>query len=141
MRLRQRLELTFLLLLVVPFVAVTILQVDRTINVMVSELELTGKLLIGQIFEHVRTDLQTSQPDPIAALRSDSLLAALLRSSLAFGPAVVYAGLETLDGKTISGLLLKEKRREEFRTCKRRSAQRQTKRPVFRRKKRPWRVS
>jgi signal transduction histidine kinase len=103
MRLRQRLELTFLLLLVVPFVAVTILQVDRTINVMVSELDQTGNLLIGQIFEHVRTDLNTSQPDPVAALRGDSLLAALLRSSLAFGPAVVYAGLETLDGKTIAG--------------------------------------
>jgi len=103
MRLRQRLELTFLLLLVVPFVAATILQVDRTINVMVSDLERTGNLLIGQIFEQLRSDLNGSQPDPFAALRADSLLTALLRSSLAFGPGVVYARLETLDGQTIAG--------------------------------------
>jgi signal transduction histidine kinase len=104
MRLRQRLGLAFLLLLVVPFVAVTILQVDRTINVMVSDLEWTGTLLIGQIFEQIRTDLNGARPDPVAALRADSLLTALVRSSLAFGPGVVYARLETLDGQTITGL-------------------------------------
>jgi signal transduction histidine kinase len=102
MRLRQRLELTFLLLLVVPFVAVTVLQVDRTISVMVSALERTGDLLIGQIFEHIRKELNGSQPDPVAALRADSLLAALLQSSFTFGPGVVYARLETLDGKVIA---------------------------------------
>jgi signal transduction histidine kinase len=104
MRLYRRLELGFLLLLVVPFVAVTILQVERTINVMVLDLEQTGDLLIGQIFEQVRTDLNQVQPDPVAALRADSLLAALLRSSLAFGPGVVYARLETPDGQPIAGL-------------------------------------
>jgi len=104
MRLRQRLELAFLLLLVVPFVAVTILQVDRTINVMVSDLERTGKLIIGQIFEQIRTDLKGAQPDPMAALRADPLLTALMRSSLAFGRGVVYARLETLDKQTIAGL-------------------------------------
>jgi len=87
----------------VPFVAVTILQVDRTINVMVADLEATGNLLIGQVFEQIRRDLNSSQPDPVAALRADSLLAALLRSWLAFGPGVVYARLETLDGQTIAG--------------------------------------
>jgi signal transduction histidine kinase len=103
MRLRQRLKLGFLLLLVVPFVAVTILQVDRTINMMVSDLEQTGGLLIGQIFEHIRTDLSGARPDPVAALRANSQLAALVRSSFAFGPGVVYARLETLDGQTIAG--------------------------------------
>ncbi|MBV8056255.1 MAG: hypothetical protein JO071_13555, partial [Deltaproteobacteria bacterium] len=103
MRLRQRLELGFLLLLVVPFVAVTILQVDRTINLMVLDLEQTGSLLIGQIFEQIRTDLNSARPDPIAALRADSLLMTLVQSSLAFGPGVVYARLETLDGQTIIG--------------------------------------
>jgi len=104
MRLRQRLELAFLLLLVVPFVAVTILQVDRTINVMVSDLEQTGNLIIGQIFEQIRTDLKGAQPDPMAALRADPLLTALVRSSLAFGRGVVYARLETLDKQTIAGM-------------------------------------
>src|SRR5215472_3977366 len=103
MRLRQRLELGFLLLLVVPFVAVTILQVDRTINVMVSDLEQTGGLLIGQIFEQIRTALNGARPDPVAALRADSLLTALMRSSLAFGRGVVYARLETLNRQTIAG--------------------------------------
>lgn len=104
MRLRQRLELGFLLLLVVPFVAVTILQVDRTINLMVSDLEQTGNLLIGQIFEQIRTDLNSARPDPMAALRADSQLTALMRSSLAFGRGVVYARLETLNEQTIAGL-------------------------------------
>ncbi|HJU10621.1 MAG TPA: PAS domain-containing protein, partial [Candidatus Binataceae bacterium] len=103
MRLRHRLELIFLLLLFVPFVAVTVLQVDRTINVMVWDLQQTGDLLIGQIFEQVRTGLNNPQPDPIAALRADPMLAGLLRSSLAFSPGVVYVRLETLDGAIISG--------------------------------------
>ncbi|MBV8771529.1 MAG: PAS domain-containing protein [Deltaproteobacteria bacterium] len=103
MRLRQRLELIFLLLLVVPFVAVTILQVDRNISVMVVDLERAGDLLIGQIFEQIRTDLNHSQADPIAALRTDAVLGRALGSSLAFGPGVVYARLETPDGQLISG--------------------------------------
>ncbi|MBV8361189.1 MAG: PAS domain-containing protein, partial [Deltaproteobacteria bacterium] len=104
MRLRQRLALGFLLLLVVPLVAVTILQVDRTISLMVSDLEQTGSLLIGQIYEQIRTDLNGAREDPLAALRADSLLTTLVRSSLVFGPGVVYARLETPDGKTIAGL-------------------------------------
>ena len=104
MRLRQRLELGLLLILVVPFVAVTILQVDRTINVMVSDLEGTGDLLIGQIFEEITLDLQSTKSDPIVALHADSSLSALMRSSSAFALGVVYVRLETLDGKTILGL-------------------------------------
>jgi signal transduction histidine kinase len=104
MRLRQRLGFTFLLLVVVPFVAATILQVDRTINVMVSDLERTGELLIGQIYEHIRTQLNGSQPDPVAALRADSLLVTLVHASLAFGQGVVYARLETLNGQTIASV-------------------------------------
>jgi signal transduction histidine kinase len=104
MRLRHRFELTFLLLLVVPFVAVTMLQVDRSISVMVSELEGTGKLLIGQIFEQIKFDLKSSPPDPVAALRADSPLAGLIGSSSAFALGVVYARLETPDGQTIVGL-------------------------------------
>jgi signal transduction histidine kinase len=104
MRLHRRLELGFLLLLVVPFVAVTILQVDRTINVMVSDLEGTGNLLIEQIFEQIKSDLKSVQPDPVAALRTDSSLTALIGSSSAFALGVVYARLETLNGQTIVGL-------------------------------------
>jgi signal transduction histidine kinase len=103
MRLRQRLELIFLLLLVLPFVAVTILQVDRNINVMVLDLERAGNLIIGSIFEHIRIDLKQSKSDPIAALRADALLEGALRSSWAFGPGVVYARLEMPDGQLISG--------------------------------------
>jgi signal transduction histidine kinase len=103
MRLRQRLALIFLLLLVVPFVAVTILQVDRTISVMVLDLDRTGKLIVGQIFEHIRTDLKNRQPDPIVQLRADPLLEGLLRASLAFGRGVVSARLETPQGELIAG--------------------------------------
>jgi signal transduction histidine kinase len=103
MRLRRRLELGFLLLLVVPFVAVTILQVGRTISVMVADLERTGDLLIGQIFEQIRSDLTGAQPDPIGVLRADRLLTGLMKSSLAFGPGVVYARLENIDGQVIAG--------------------------------------
>lgn len=103
MRLRQRLALIFLLLLVVPFVAVTILQVDRTISVMVLDLDRTGKLVVGQIFEHIRTDLRNPKPDPIAALRADPLLEGVMRASLAFGRGVVSARLETPQGELIAG--------------------------------------
>jgi signal transduction histidine kinase len=104
MRLRRRFELAFLLLLVVPFLAVTILQVDRTINVMVSDRELTGTLLIEQIFGQVSAALKSAQPDPLAALRADPSLDAFMVRSAAFAPGVVYARLETLDGKKVVGL-------------------------------------
>ncbi len=103
MRLRQRLEIIFLLLLVVPFVAVTVLQVDRTISVMVLDLQRTGDLVIGQIFEQIRADLNHPEQDPIAAMRADPLLKSFLGSSLAFAPGVVYARVETPDGHIISG--------------------------------------
>jgi signal transduction histidine kinase len=91
-----------LLLVVVPFVAVTILQVDRTIKVMVLDLERTGNLLIGQIFERIRTDSNGAQQDAVTALRADPTLSALVASSLDFGPGVVYGWLETSNGQTIA---------------------------------------
>ena len=104
MRLHQRLAFGFLLLLVVPFVAVTILQVDRTISLMISDLEQTGILVIRQIFEQIKIDLKSAPADPLAALRADSALTTLVRSSVEFGPDMVYARLETPDGNKIADL-------------------------------------
>src|SRR6266446_3696714 len=103
MKLRERLALSFLPLLVVPFVAVTILQVDRTMHVMAASLVQTSTLVVGQIFEQIRTDLNSSPVNPAAALRDDPLLASLLRSSQAFGRGVVYSAVETIDGHLIAG--------------------------------------
>src|SRR5437764_9126563 len=103
MKLRHRIVLIFLPMLLVPFVAVTILQVDRTMEVMIASLRAAGELVTGQVFEQIRTDLNNSAGNPAQTLSSDPLLTVLLRSSEAFGPGVVYSRIETLDGRAIAG--------------------------------------
>jgi len=101
MDLRSRLATIFLVLLVFPFIAVSALQIDRTMRVMVDGLEESGRLIVNQVFEQIREGLAHSQGDPIAALRADAPLSALLESSQAFGTGVVYARVEGIDGVPI----------------------------------------
>ncbi len=101
MDLRAKLAAIFLLLLVLPFVTISAIQIDRTAAVMIDDLADSGDLLINQSFEQVRRILTHASGDPIAALRSDPSLATLLESSQAFGKGVVYAQIETLAGEPI----------------------------------------
>lgn len=101
MELRGKLATIFLVLLVLPFVAVSAFQIDRTMQVMVNDLAYSGGLIANQAFEQIREALAHSQGDPIAAMRSDAPLFALLDSSQAFGTGVVYARVEAIDGTPI----------------------------------------
>src|SRR5579875_1477120 len=101
MDLRAKLAAIFLLLLVLPFVTISAIQIDRTAAVMIDDLAASGDLLINQSFEQVRRILTHASGDPIAALRADPALATLLESSQAFGKGVVYAQIETLSGAPI----------------------------------------
>jgi signal transduction histidine kinase len=101
MELRTKLATIFLVLLVLPFIAVSAFQIDRTMRVMVDDLADSGRLIANQAFEQIRDALAHSQGDPIAALRSDPPLLALLDSSQAFGTGVVYARVEAIDGTPI----------------------------------------
>jgi signal transduction histidine kinase len=101
MELRSKLATIFLVLLVLPFVAVSTFQIDRTMRVMVADLADSGQLIADQAFEQVRDALAHSQGDPVAAMRADTPLLALLDSSQAFGAGVVYARVEAIDGAPI----------------------------------------
>jgi signal transduction histidine kinase len=101
MELRGKLATIFLVLLVLPFIAVSTFQIDRTMQVMVDDLADSGSLIADQAFERIRDALAHSQGDPVAALRADAPLSALLDSSQAFGTGVVYARVESIDGTPI----------------------------------------
>src|ERR1700722_14094165 len=101
MEFRGKLATIFLILLVLPFVAVSAFQIDRTMQVMVDDMADSGRLIADQAFERIRDALAHSQGDPMAALRTDGPLSALLDSSQAFGAGVVYARVESVDGTPI----------------------------------------
>ncbi len=101
MDLRARLAIIFLVLLVLPFIAVSAFQIDRTMRVMVDDLDESGELIANQAFEQIRQALAHANGDPVAALRSDGALQALLDSSQAFGNGVVYARVDGIDGAPI----------------------------------------
>jgi len=102
MDLRARLAIIFFILLVLPFVAVSAFQINRTMRVMVDDLGESGELIANQAFEEIRQDLPRSISDPVAAIRSDGSLKALLESSQAFGNGVVYARVDGTDGAPIA---------------------------------------
>jgi signal transduction histidine kinase len=101
MDLRAKLAIALLFLLVVPFVVVTTVQVDRTMTVMAGDLADSGNVLINQTFEQIRTALSVQNGDPVTLLRGDLRLQSFLRSSQAFGKGVVYVRVEKLDGTPI----------------------------------------
>lgn len=101
MELRSKLALIFLVLLALPFIAVSAFQIDRTMQEMVNDLAESGELIADQAFEQIREVLAHAQGEPIEALRNDAPLAVLLNSSQAFGTGVVYARVEGIDGTTI----------------------------------------
>ena len=103
MDLRAKLVTVLLVLLVLPFIAVTTLEIDRTMGVMVDNLSDSGDLLINQGFEQIRSALAHPSADPIATLRQDERLHDLLRSSQAFSKGVIYVRIEEPDGKLIVG--------------------------------------
>ena len=102
MSLRAKFAAIFLLLLIAPIIAVTALELDRTIAVMVEDLGDSASLLIDLTFEQVRGAASGASADAITALRGSHSLQALIESAQAFGKGVVYLRVEKLDGTIIA---------------------------------------
>jgi signal transduction histidine kinase len=103
MGLRTKIAAIFVPLLVIAVLAVSATEADHAVGVMVASLGDSGNLLVNQTFEQIRTALEHSKGDPVAVLRQDEGLAALLSSSRAFGKGVVYARVVTLTGDLVAG--------------------------------------
>lgn len=103
MGLRTKIAAIFVLLLVLAVLAVSATEANHAVGLMVEGLGDSGNVLVNQTFEQIRTALEHPQDDPVAVLRQDKSLAALLSSSRAFGKGVVYARVETLNGELVAG--------------------------------------
>ncbi len=103
MGLRTKIAAIFVPLLVLAVLAVSATEANHAVGVMVESLGDSGKVLVDETFEQIRTALEHSQGDPVAILRQDKSLAALLASSRAFGKGVVYARVVTLNGELVAG--------------------------------------
>src|SRR5258706_8405727 len=103
MGLRTKIAAIFVPLLLLAVLAVSATQANHAVGVMVDSLGNSGNVLINQTFEQIRTALAHSQGDPVAILREDRSLTALLSSSRAFGKGVVYARVETPNGALVAG--------------------------------------
>jgi signal transduction histidine kinase len=104
MGLRTKIAAIFVPLLVLAVLAASAREANHAVGVMVESLGDSGNVLVNQTFEQIRTALDhSSQGDPVAVLRQDKALAALLASARAFGKGVVYARVVTLDGELLAG--------------------------------------
>jgi len=108
MDLRVKLAIVLVLILVLPFIAVSTIQVERSMSAMVSNLGDAGTTLADEAFEQIRTALAgpagaktPSTAEMRHTLAGSKPLQALLASSRAFGKAVIYARVDGSDGKPI----------------------------------------
>jgi signal transduction histidine kinase len=101
MGLRAKLASAFLALLVLVVVAASVVQIDRTMTLMVGDLQGSGELVINQAFEQIRARLRQAPGEPAERLARDRGLKALLESSAAFGTGVVFARILAPDGSVI----------------------------------------
>lgn len=103
MSLRAKFAAVFLVLLLVPIVTATVLEIDRTMAVMVDGLDDSAALLMAQAFEQMRAIPNLANADIAAAVRGDRAMRAFIDSSQAFGKGVVYVRVEKLDGTILLG--------------------------------------
>ena len=102
MRLNAKLVSGFLLLLIAAILAVSAIEADRALDLMVGELAASGDLIAKQIFEQMRATLARSGgDDPAAVLRRDASLQTLLDSSLAFGQTIVSVTVIDANGNVM----------------------------------------
>lgn len=90
-RLRGRFLVAFLLLQLVPTIAIAMFSLSYTIKNVVNGIADSGNLMTEQIYQQIRATLETAHTDPMSALKSDAALKSLLASTQAFGWAVVRA--------------------------------------------------
>ena len=105
MRLRTRLAVLFLVLLIVPICAMSVVALDYSIGTMIDDLCRSADLLAQQIFEQMQLDLAAGAKDPTATLKKSTPLRKMLDSTQAFGQGVVSASIIGANGKIIVGAL------------------------------------
>jgi PAS domain-containing protein len=103
MGLRAKFAAIFFLLLILPIAAITVLELDRTMDAMVDDLADSAALLIDLTFEQIRATVVPAGADPIAALHHNTALESFVEAAQAFGKGVVYVRVEKLDGTVIFG--------------------------------------
>ncbi len=97
MGLRSKLAIVFLALLGVMVVAISAIQIDRTMNLMVTDLTASGDLLSDQLYEQIRVILAVPRADPIGAVRTNAALRSMIDSYRAFSRNVAYVAIENPD--------------------------------------------
>lgn len=102
MGLRVKLASTFLILLVLATLAISIASLDRTLRVMARSLNASGDRVTKEIFEQMRGALAAGGRDPVAALRRSRALRTAIDSAQAFGKYVVYVRVASSDGRIIA---------------------------------------
>jgi signal transduction histidine kinase len=100
-RLRAKFLIAFLLLQLIPTIAIAMFSLSYTIKNVVNGIADSGNLMTEQIYEQIRTTLENSQSDPNTALVGDTALRPLLATTQAFGWAVVRARVLDPQGKVI----------------------------------------
>ena len=103
MGLSTKIAAIFVPLLVLAVLAVSVTEIDHATRVLVDSLGDSGNVLVNETFEQIRTALQNTQGDPVECLRKDPSLAAFLSSSGAFGKAIAYVRVVTLNGEMVAG--------------------------------------
>ena len=78
MGIRTKLAIAFLPLLLVAILAVTVLEIGRTMRTMAENLNDSGTLVVNQTFEQIRAALDDSAGAPAATLRHSRARAALV---------------------------------------------------------------
>jgi hypothetical protein len=106
MDLRAKLAIVFLGIIVLPFLVVSVAQVDHSMGTMVEHLGDTGKLLADQTFEQIRFALagttSSKTADLVSVLRKAPSLSPFVSSSQALANGVVYARVEDLNGNLLA---------------------------------------
>ena len=98
MPLRAKLATTFFVLLLAPIVVLSVISLDRTVRIMVDDLEMSADLMSRQVFEQMRTAVaQRNGQSAETILKGDESIRTLLRSIQAFGPAIVSARIIAAD--------------------------------------------
>ncbi|MGH7779829.1 MAG: two-component system sensor histidine kinase NtrB [Candidatus Binataceae bacterium] len=100
-RLRGRFLAAFLLLQLIPTIAIAMFSLSYTVKNVVNGIADSGTLMTEQIYQQIRATLETSHTDPAAALESDPELKSLLASTQAFGWAVVRARVLDAQGRVM----------------------------------------
>jgi signal transduction histidine kinase/HAMP domain-containing protein len=101
MSLRAKLIGSFLAVVPIVILAVSLLEIGRTMTLNVNGVGRSGDLLVHQIFEQMRAALMQPHAAGLKSLQGDDALRALLMSSRAFGIDVVSVRIETPDGVSV----------------------------------------